>query len=1142
MKSSFLNDYYIYKLLEEQENVKTFQVWNTEYEKFLQVKVIKSLSKEQKKNMTKEAYQWISLGMHPNIVSAYFMHEDSSNLQLLLEPVFGKKLSEVLQTESNFENLLIFALEIINGLAYLHKNNIAWGNLSPDNILLDQDGRIRLNNIRWHSYQGLEKVARGLQSELYPTLTNQIKKNLHTHFLYLPPEFFLQSNYTPTWSGDIYALGVLLYELFTRKSLFAMPDNVYNTFSIYSEKHYKGEYSISLPYKELELLIKNCISKNPMARPQNIYEVIKILKDIYKNTTGKTYVFEGWSENITWSMALNNHALGYIAKKDYKEAKTIFDNIFQWHMTPLCSILNYSLLQLKQEKTTFADFAYKMQEYKYYHVPNAIYLLGKVCLEYGCCIEKAYKLIKTEKNLSILEADLLYRLGEYQQASEIYKREAENSNRQDIWYKYGACLYALKLSKDAQSIWEQGLTKEIPSKELHIDYSLLLASLGQLTTAKQYLKTIQEYPQSQKKLSTWSHTKTLENSEQFHIIDVTISQDKRYILGRNISGNTYMWEWPSGKCCYSLTENENSTTKKKQYSSLFIKFSDIALIPDLSMAITANGDEIARLWNLKTTTCIMEWKEHTAPITNVKILPNAKNFITASFDHTIRLWDIQKKESEYVFEGHTDIVHYIALSSNGKFLASASWDNTIRIWDIEQRKCISTLHTPKAAKTLCISSDSKIIVANFHDSSLYIWDTEKNVLLNILQSHYSMIHNLSISDDSQMILAISCDGIIDVYENLENNFCPLYTTAPFLLAQFPAPIPLEKRQNLLELNKKVHHFLINHQALEAYQSYQQLLFEQKDMINAEISPANTKEFFKFLRDRNYVQKNINFSYLATVIFFESIVSFFTHDDFCTLWTSTGIGKQWRLGTGGDIQTWKRSVSFTKAIYDSNHIIYLGDTQGKIHIYFENKKEWKILENICSPITALYLKDSFLICGHDNGALEVWNTKTLELVEKLSLSKAPITSICSIDTNDNVTWFYVSSLDHTIQGFNLSTQDIQQFSLDSPITAMVSFNQKFYIACLNGTLQEYDIISGEQFLIAKYDDVITSLYRDEEFLLIGTEQGNLILYNIATKQTVWKQQHASCVHQVFLTSDHEWAFALHKNYTLEIWKLTWNWRK
>ena len=287
---------------------------------------------------------------------------------------------------------------------------------------------------------------------------------------------------------------------------------------------------------------------------------------------------------------------------------------------------------------------------------------------------------------------------------------------------------------------------------------------------------------------------------------------------------------------------------------------------------------------------------------------------------------------------------------------------------------------------------------------------------------------------------------------------------------------------------------------------------------------------------------VGLRFVATVIFFESIVSFFTYEDFCTLWTSSGIGKQWRLGTGGDINTWKRSASFTKAIYDSKNTIYLGDTQGKVHIYLENKKTWNILENICSPITALYLKDSLLICGHENGVAEVWDTKTSELVEKLSLSKAHITSICSIDDTNGVTWFYISSLDNKIQGFNLSTQDVRIFSLDSPITAMVSFNQKLYVACLNGTLQEYNIISGEQFIIEKLDDVITSLYRDEEFLLIGTEQGNLILYNIIKKQIVWKQQHASSIHQVFLTSDHEWVFSLHKNYTLEIWKLTWNWRK
>ena len=84
-------NYYVQKFLGKKENIYMFQIYHALWETSVHLKMVDDFSKENKKSLTKEAYQWIALGMHPNIVSAYFLRDKQTQLYLLLEPVLGKK-------------------------------------------------------------------------------------------------------------------------------------------------------------------------------------------------------------------------------------------------------------------------------------------------------------------------------------------------------------------------------------------------------------------------------------------------------------------------------------------------------------------------------------------------------------------------------------------------------------------------------------------------------------------------------------------------------------------------------------------------------------------------------------------------------------------------------------------------------------------------------------------------------------------------------------------------------------------------------------------------------------------------------------------------------------------------------------------
>ena len=103
------------------------------------------------------------------------------------------------------------ARDIAYGLAYLHAYDIVHGDVKPSNILFDEEGRVRITDFglsHFSSNTFLDVLSKLLLFGFF------IKSELRGGTpAYMSPEQLKGSK--PDKSVDIYALGVLLYELFT---------------------------------------------------------------------------------------------------------------------------------------------------------------------------------------------------------------------------------------------------------------------------------------------------------------------------------------------------------------------------------------------------------------------------------------------------------------------------------------------------------------------------------------------------------------------------------------------------------------------------------------------------------------------------------------------------------------------------------------------------------------------------------------------------------------------------------------------------------------------------------------------------------------------------------------------------------------
>ena len=140
----------------------------------------------------------LSTSNHPFIVKLNYAFKTSSRLFLVIEYCPNGDLSRHLVFEKRFkeERAKFYLCEVLLDLEDLHKRDIIFRDLKPDNVVLDKDGHCKLTDF------GLSKE--GVGRDIYA-------QSFCGSIAYLAPEMLKKKGHTK--AVDWYLLGVLFYEM-----------------------------------------------------------------------------------------------------------------------------------------------------------------------------------------------------------------------------------------------------------------------------------------------------------------------------------------------------------------------------------------------------------------------------------------------------------------------------------------------------------------------------------------------------------------------------------------------------------------------------------------------------------------------------------------------------------------------------------------------------------------------------------------------------------------------------------------------------------------------------------------------------------------------------------------------------------------
>jgi WD40 repeat protein len=172
-----------------------------------------------------------------------------------------------------------------------------------------------------------------------------------------------------------------------------------------------------------------------------------------------------------------------------------------------------------------------------------------------------------------------------------------------------------------------------------------------------------------------------------------------------------------------------------------------------------------RLWNAETGQLIAVMGRHSNRLTGIAFNSAGTRIASSSMDQTVMLWDGATGQALATLKGHNGQVHCVAFSPNGKRLISASQDHTIRLWDGDSGESLAVLtgHTASVIAA-AFSADGSRIVSASSDGSVRIWDVSMVENHGILRGHGAFVYSVAFSPDSERVVTAGWDGAVRIWD------------------------------------------------------------------------------------------------------------------------------------------------------------------------------------------------------------------------------------------------------------------------------------------------------------------------------------------------------------------------------------------
>ena len=288
-------------------------------------------TEKSKADFIHECEAWINLGLHPNIVSCYYVREISGTPTIFSEWMDGGSLERAIGKGTLYagseaeqqERVLDIAIQFARGLHYAHEAGLIHQDVKPDNLLLTKEGEAKVADFGLAKARAVLTVLDGA-----PTMHDSPdagKTIISPSGGYTPAYCSMEQmdGKELTRRTDIYSWAVSVMEMYCGSRPWAN-----GVVAGLGCSGYLENTRVPMP-DALKELLAQCMDAEPENRPHDFGLVEAKLHEIYNAEMGEPYPRPAPKAAADTADSLNNRALSYLDLGKGTEAEKLWERAIE---------------------------------------------------------------------------------------------------------------------------------------------------------------------------------------------------------------------------------------------------------------------------------------------------------------------------------------------------------------------------------------------------------------------------------------------------------------------------------------------------------------------------------------------------------------------------------------------------------------------------------------------------------------------------------------------------------------------------------------------------------------------------------------------------------------------------------------------
>jgi WD40 repeat protein/serine/threonine protein kinase len=599
----------------------------------------------------REAETWVSLGLHPHVVSCYYVRRVDGIPRVFAEYVDGGSLLQALREHrlGSPARALDLAIQTAWGLDYAHDQGLVHRDVKPANVMLTSDGLAKVTDFGLAGTR-VNAAVRGASGDQ----TTAAPGGPGATPAYMSPE---QSAGAPLTRGtDVWSWAVSVLEMFLGRRDWEVGPAAGVAFE--RNLATPSEWAVALPAGAAELL-RRCLSTAVEQRPRTLAQAAAALAEVYARETGTPYPRVRPDAGRDTADSLNNRAVSLL-DLGRQGAETLWARALRADPQHLEATYNQALHQWAQGGIADEDLLSRVQ---------AAFQANQRLPRAGGLLAQA-------------------------------QAACEGTAAADVVLVRLDGVQAMALSPDGQRVL---------ASARGVAGVRVFGAGGQaqrpLATQDLRVKALAVLPGGQEALlggegappQVWDleGTRPARALARFPGITnaVAASADGRMVAAAGSDRVVRVFDPATGALQHALEGHGEAVS---------------CLAFDARGTVLVSGalDGVVRVWTMSGAQIPHTLAAHRGRVTAVALSRDGASLLTAGEDRALRVWDMESGAPLRTLLGPSGAVTGVLFSEDGREALSASLDRTLRVWDLVGGRLRSVFRVGAPASGLAGRADA----------------------------------------------------------------------------------------------------------------------------------------------------------------------------------------------------------------------------------------------------------------------------------------------------------------------------------------------------------------------------------------------------------------------------------------------------